>query len=93
MKPEDTKHEAPDHQKTTSIVVNAQQKTVTGDTISYEQLVSLAHDGTPPTGDGWEFTITYRRGNGNKREGSLVAGETVKLKEGMIFDVRSTDRS
>ncbi len=92
MKPEDTKHDAPDHQKTTSIVVNAQQKTVrrhhlvraAGEPRARRQPADRrrlgVHDHVPP-------------GNGNKPEGSIVAGETVKLKEGMIFDVRSTDRS
>jgi Multiubiquitin len=39
------------------------------------------------------FTVTYRRGEGNKPEGTLVEGETVKVKEGMIFNVTATDKS
>jgi hypothetical protein len=39
------------------------------------------------------FTITYRRGQGNKPEGTLDDGDTVKLKEGMIFNVTATDKS
>lgn len=77
----------------TTIVVNAQEKTVTEEEISFEELVSLAYDGNPPTGDNWEFTVTYRRGHGEKPQGQLVAGESVKVKDGMVFDVYGTDKS
>ena len=59
---------------------------------SVAQLVALAFD-TPPTGENIVFTITYRRGHGDKPEGSLVEGETVKIKKGMIFNVTATDKS
>jgi hypothetical protein len=39
------------------------------------------------------FTISFRRGHGNKPEGSLLADETVKLKDGMVFVVSATDKS
>ena len=38
------------------------------------------------------FTVTYRRAQGNK-EGTLVEGETVKVKEGTIFNVTPTNKS
>ena len=76
--------------KHVTIVINGRQRTVEDKELSFEELVRLAYDGTPPSG---EFTITYRRGHGNKPDGSLVAGETVKVREGMIFDVYGTDKS
>ena len=76
-----------------TFVVNAQPKTVTQKEISFEELVSLAYDGNPPTGENWEFTVTYRRGDGKKPQGQLVAGESVKVKDGMIVDVYGTDKS
>lgn len=81
------------HDKSYTIIVNAEEKTVSSDTLSFDDLVSLAYDGTPPTGDNWSFTITYRRGHGNKPTGSLVEGETVKIKDGMVFNVTGTDQS
>lgn len=39
------------------------------------------------------YTVTYRRGEGKKPEGTLVEGESVKVKDGMIFDVTRTDKS
>lgn len=81
------------HDKSITILVNAEEKTVSTDTLTFDELVSLAYDGNPPTGENWSFTISYRRGHGNKPEGSLVQGETVKVKKGMIFNVTGTDQS
>jgi len=80
------------HDKDITIVVNGREKTVTGKELTFAQLVALAFD-TPPTGENIVFTITYRRGQGEKPEGSLVEGETVKVKKGMIFNVTATDKS
>lgn len=81
-----------DHDKYISIVVNGREKIVTDKELSFAQLVALAFD-TPPTGENIVFTITYRRGQGEKPEGSLVEGETVKIKKGMILNVTATDKS
>jgi hypothetical protein len=77
--------------QTVTIIVNARPKTVEKDAITFEEILHLAYD-QPPCGPNWVFTVTYHRGHGNK-EGSLRAGETVKVKEGMIFDVTATDKS
>ena len=79
--------------KTVTIIVNTREKTVEKNAeISFEEVVSLAYDGNPPTGPYMEFTVMYRRAAGNK-DGSLVAGQSVKVKEGMVFNVSATDRS
>ncbi|MEZ5874816.1 MAG: multiubiquitin domain-containing protein [Hyphomicrobiales bacterium] len=80
------------HEKETIIIVNGREKSVPGKEISFSQLVALAFD-TPPTGENIVFTITYRRGHSEKPEGSLVEGESVKIKKGMIFNVTATDKS
>lgn len=83
----------PPDPKTVTIIVNTREKTVDKNTeISFEEIVSLAYDGSPPTGPYMEFTVMYRRGAGNK-DGSLVAGQSVKVKQGMVFNVTATDRS
>ena len=46
-----------------------------------------------PGGENVTFTVTYRRGDGHKPEGSLVDGECVPVKDGMIFNVTRTDKS
>lgn len=78
--------------KNFTIIVNAREKAVAAKELSFSEVVALAFD-PPPTGQNIMFTITFRRGEGNKPEGSLVEGETVKLKEGMIFNVTATDKS
>jgi hypothetical protein len=79
-------------EKEYTIVVNGREKTVTATELGEDDLVALAYE-NPPTGELICFTITYRRGQGNKPEGTLDEGDTVKLKEGMIFNVTSTDKS
>jgi Multiubiquitin len=75
-----------------TIIVNGRQKTVTTKELTFAQVVALAFD-NPPSGPNIVFTITYRKGEGNKPEGTLVEGGTVKVKDGMIFNVTATDKS
>lgn len=74
------------------ITVNTKPFDVAKDEISFEEVVALAFGAVPP-GDNVAFTVTYRRGRGNKPSGSLVEGATVKVKDGMIFNVTKTDKS
>ena len=85
-------HEDRDRDKKVTIIVNGREKTVVGKTLTFDQLVQLAFE-NPPTGQFICFTITYRRGHGNKPEGILTEGESVRVKEGMIFNVTATDKS
>lgn len=78
--------------KTVKIVVNGKEKQVEKDEISFTELVTLAF-GPAPGNENTIYTITYKRGQGKKPEGTLVSGETVKVKEGMIFNVVRTDKS
>lgn len=78
--------------KDVTIVVNGTQKTVAKDDLSFDEVVKLAFE-TPPYGENTLFSVTYRRGHGNKPEGILAPGESLKVKEGMIFDVTATDKS
>jgi len=75
-----------------TIVVNGRQKTVTSQELTFAQVIALAFD-KPPSGQSVVFTVTYRRGHGEKPEGSMIEGDTVKVKEGMIFNVTATDKS
>lgn len=79
--------------KTVTVIVNAESHVVEKDDLSFLDVVNLAYNNNPPQGDNWEFTVTYRRGAGNKPEGTLLEGESVKSKEGMVFNVRATDKS
>lgn len=79
-------------EKTTTIVVNGREKEVSQQELTFEEVVVLAY-GESPGGENIVHTVTYKRGQGNKPEGSLVAGESVKVKRGMIFNVTRTDKS
>lgn len=39
------------------------------------------------------YSVKYKKGNGNKPEGILSPGASVKVKEGMIFSVSETGQS
>ena len=78
--------------KDVTIIVNGRKKTVSEKELSFDQLIKLAFD-NPPTGEFICFTITYRRGRGDKPEGTLSEGESVKIKRGMVFNVTATDKS
>ena len=79
-------------EKPVTIVVNAQPKPWDEKEISYEQVVKLAFPNPPPNVV-ITYTVEYERGEPPKKEGSLVAGQSVKVKDGMIFNVTETGRS
>jgi hypothetical protein len=83
----------PDHDKPkpVTIYVNTSPHAVEKDEISFDEVVTLAYP-TPPPGGNISFTVLYQRAHGNK-DGTLVTGQTVKVKDGMIFDVTPTDLS
>src|SRR5690348_15370316 len=75
-----------------TIIINAREHTTTSKELTFDQIVALAFP-NPPSGENVLFTITYRRGHGDKPEGSLLAGESVKVKDGEVFVVSATDKS
>lgn len=85
-------NEGQGHNKEFTIFVNSREKTVTSKELSYAQIVALAFE-NPPTGENIIFTVTYRKGEGNKPEGTLIEGNIVKIKDGMIFNVTPTNKS
>jgi hypothetical protein len=73
------------------IVVNGEKHEVNDDTVTFEQVVTLAYP-TPPSEE-TVFTVTYR-GAKKPKEGSLKAGGSVTVKkDGAIFNVTSTTKS
>ena len=74
------------------IIVNAREKKWDKKEISYEEVVVLAF-GSLSTDPNVVYTVTYSKGPNDKREGSLVRGQSVKVKNGMIFNVSQTNKS
>ena len=81
-----------DKEKTTTVIINAAPHEVAGREISYTQVINLAYNNAPPTGENFSFTVTYSRGE-HGQEGTMLPGDRVKLKSKMVFDVSATDRS
>ena len=80
-----------EQKKKFDIIVNARKKTWDEDRINYWQVVNLAFPGEhKPTEI---FTVQYSHGPPENRSGTLVDGQSVKVKNEMIFDVTRTDKS
>ncbi|MDA3873268.1 MAG: multiubiquitin domain-containing protein [Kiritimatiellae bacterium] len=86
------KNEENNEKKERTIIVNGSEKVVTSKELTFDEVVALGLDPVP-TGPNICLTVTYRRGHGEKPEGSLMQGETLKIKEGMIINVTATDKS
>ncbi|MDF1817051.1 MAG: multiubiquitin domain-containing protein [Immundisolibacteraceae bacterium] len=60
--------------------------------ITYEEVVKLeVPDYTPNSNI--TYSVGYERGRGNKPEGTLSPGASVKVKGGMVFRVSETGQS
>lgn len=75
-----------------TIIVNGQKKHVVGRKVSFEALVVLAY-GSEDAGPNIVYSITYERGPRVNPEGTLSAGRSVKVRNGMVFNVQRTDKS
>jgi Multiubiquitin len=81
------------HEKVFNLIVNGQPKKWEMETISFDQVVNLAFNGSPPTGPNVMFTVAYSRGPKENPEGTLSEGQSVYVKSGMVFDVTPTNKS
>lgn len=81
-----------EEKKMVTIVVDGTPHEWPKDDITYDQVVTLEF---PDFTKHPEFTysVKYKNGNGNKPEGVLAPGGSVKVKEGMIFSVSKTGQS
>ena len=80
-----------EERKKFEIIVNARPKAWTEETISYSQVVDLAFP--PPHKPTEIFTVQYSHGPRENPQGTLVEGQSVRVKSGMVFDVTRTDKS
>lgn len=75
-----------------TVVVNGREKKVPTNVLSFDEVVELAFPGHP-VNENEIFIVTYRNADSDRREGTLVAGQTVTIKNGTIFNVSPTNRS
>ena len=71
-----------------TISINENGRTWYREDISYEDLVRIY--GLPVDN---VYSITFAKGDESKPQGTLVKGESVKVKDGMYFNVFSTDNA
>ena len=76
--------------KTVTIKVNGRPRTVPKRKHSYREIAAIAYPN--PDFDNFKYTITYLNGIGGA-EGDLVEGEKIGVKNGMVFNVRRSDKS
>lgn len=74
------------------LIVNLKEKPWAQEKISFEQVIQLAYGSYDPKPEKG-YTVTYDRGPHQNPEGSMVAGNSVYVKNKMIFHVKQTDRS
>jgi len=85
-------YSAEDHKKGITIVVNTRDEKVYRHRLSYEQVVKLAYP-KPPAPDVVGYRVTYFKGHEHNHKGELRPGQSVRICEGMVFDVTPTNRS
>ncbi len=78
--------------KTVTIIIEGTPHEWPKGEITYAEVVTL-EDPTYPQHPEITYTVKYKNGHGNKPEGILPPGASVKVKEGMIFSVSATGQS
>lgn len=80
------------NKKTVTIIVEGTPHEWPKGEITYDQVVTLE---VPEYSQHPEITysVTYKKCHGNKPEGILSPGASIKVKEGVIFNVSETGQS
>jgi hypothetical protein len=78
--------------KTVTIVVEGTPHPWPKDDITYAQVVTLEVPDYPAHPE-ITYSVAYKRGHGEKPEGVLSPGGSVRVKDGMVFNVSPTGQS
>lgn len=78
--------------KTVTIIVEGTQHEWPKDEITYAEVVTLEFPDYTQHPE-ITYSVKYKRGHGEKPEGILSPGGSVKVKEGMVFSVSKTNQS
>ncbi len=80
-------------QKTRTIIVNGTEHEWPDKKISYQDVVNLAYDGNPPSGDNITFTVAYFKGQSGQEGFLNPESKPVNVRKGMQFRVKHSTRS
>ena len=83
--------DAPGQNKEYSIIINGRPVTVTEHKLTYDQILTLAK--IPTGGQTTLYIITFERGVHGNAEGTLSIGGEIVIKDGMVFNVSTTNKS
>lgn len=78
--------------RTFKVIINGREKTVEKSLLNYREVVLLAFPDAV-FDDKTVYTVTYSEGPRENPEGSMVEGQSVKLKNRMVFNVVRSDKS
>ena len=78
--------------KVVTIIVEGTPHEWPKDDIKYSEVVTLEVPDYAQHPD-ITYSVTYKKGHGNKPEGILSPEASVKVKEGMVFNVSETGQS
>ncbi len=81
-----------DTKKEVTIIVEGTPHEWPEELITYAEVVTLEFPDFPQHPE-TTYSVKYSRGHGNKPEGILAPGASVRVKEGMIFNVSETGQS
>lgn len=85
------REDAPGQNKEYSIIINGRQVTTTEHKLTYDQILQLAK--IPANGATTLFIITFERGPHGNSEGTISIGGNIVIKDGMVFNVSTTNKS
>lgn len=74
------------------IFVNAREHLFPKGRLTFWDIVRLAFPSAQPQ-ENTAYTVSYRKGPGDRPEGTLISGESVRVKKGMLFNVSETNKS
>jgi hypothetical protein len=80
------------HGHTVTIIVEGTPHQWPKGEITYDEVVTLEVPDYPQHQE-ITYSVKFKQGQGNKPEGTLAKGESVKVKDGMIFSVSETGQS
>jgi len=83
--------DAPGQNKEYSIIVNGRRITTSEHKLTYDQILQMAK--IPEGGQTTLYIITFERGTHGNSEGTISLGGSIVIKEGMVFNVSTTNKS
>jgi hypothetical protein len=79
-------------EKTITIIVDGTPVKVDSDPVTYAEIVTIAYSDFPQHQE-ITYSVTYKDGPKDNREGILAPGTSVDIKDGMKFLVKRTGQS